>query len=306
MKIDPATWPTLSKLLDEWLDLPADSRSSWLANLGPEYSDVLPALRQLLALQASADQDFLSTLPKFDESPLALSAGQRLGPYRILCAIGRGGMGVVYRAEREDGKFEQRVAIKVVPGGLDTPAFVERFQREYRILASLEHPNIARLLDAGATDDGLPYFVMEYVEGRPIDRFCAERKLSVAERLRLVLQVCDAVQFAHQKLIVHRDLKPDNILVTEQGTPKLLDFGIAKVLSEVPGGNDATLMAMTPDYASPEQVRGEPIGTATASTLWAASSTSCLRAWRPISCRERARPNQSAGFAKRSRARLRA
>ena len=145
MKIDPATWPALSKLLDEWLDLPADSRSSWLANLGPEYSDVLPALRQLLASQASDDHEFLRALPQYDESSLTLSAGQRLGPYRILCAIGRGGMGVVYRAERDDGKFEQRVAIKVVPGGLDTPAFVERFQREYRILASLEHPNIAHV-----------------------------------------------------------------------------------------------------------------------------------------------------------------
>jgi eukaryotic-like serine/threonine-protein kinase len=263
MKIDPATWPKLSKLLDEWLDVPTDSRSSWLANLGSEYSDVLPALRQLLDSQANVDDDFLKTLPKFDEPRLALSSGQRLGPYRILSAIGRGGMGVVYRAERDDGKFEQRVAIKVISGGLNTPALVERFRLEYRILASLEHPNIARLLDAGGTEDGLPYFVMEYVEGLPIDRLCAERKFSVPDRLRLFLQVCDAVQFAHQKLIVHRDLKPDNILVTEQGIPKLLDFGIAKVLCEVPGRNEATLMAMTPDYASPEQVRGELIGTAT-------------------------------------------
>jgi eukaryotic-like serine/threonine-protein kinase len=262
MKIDPATWPKLSKLLDEWLDVPTDSRSSWLSNLGSEHSDVLPALRQLLAGRANVDDDFLTALPKFDESPLALSRGQRLGPYRILSAIALGGMGIVYRAERADGKFEQRVAIKVVSGGLNTPAFVERFRQEYRILASLEHPNIARLLDAGGTEDGLPYFVMEYVEGQPIDRFCAERNLSVPERLRLILQVCDAVQLAHQKLVVHRDLKPNNILVTEQGIPKLLDFGIAKVLTEIPG-NEATLMAMTPGYASPEQIRGELIGTAT-------------------------------------------
>jgi tetratricopeptide (TPR) repeat protein len=264
MKIDPATWPKISKLLDEGLDLPADSRASWLASLGPEYSDVLPALSRLLALQPRVVDDVLNTLPKFDESPLLiLSPGHRLGPYRILSMLGRGGMGVVYQAERDDGKFEQRVAIKVVSGGLNTPGFIERFQQEYRILAGLEHPNIARLLDAGATEDGLPYFVMEYVEGRSIDRYCAEHKLSAHDRLRLFLQVCDAVQFAHQKLIVHRDLKPDNILVTEQGTPKLLDFGIAKVLSEVPGQNEATVMAMTPQYASPEQVRGEPVGTAT-------------------------------------------
>jgi tetratricopeptide (TPR) repeat protein len=263
VKIDPATWPIVSKLLDEWLDLPADSRSQWLANLGPEYSDVLPALRELLASHDAGDTDFLETIAKFDHESPALSPGHRLGPFRILSTIGRGGMGVVYRAERADGKFEQQVAIKLVSGGLSTPAFVERFQREYRILASLDHPNIARLLDAGVTEEGLPYFVMEYVDGRPIDRFCADRKLSVADRLRLLLPVCDAVQFAHQRLIVHRDLKPDNILVTENGTPKLLDFGIAKVLSECPGGNEATLMAMTPAYASPEQVRGEPIGTAT-------------------------------------------
>jgi serine/threonine protein kinase/Flp pilus assembly protein TadD len=263
MKIDPATWPTISKLLDECLDLPADSRSTWLANLGPEYSDVLPAMRQLLAFDTDADDDFLRTLPRLAEPPFILSAGRRLGPYRILSVIGRGGMGVVYRAERDDGKFAQRVAIKVLSGALSTPAFSERLEREYRILGTLEHPNIARLLDAGTTEDGLPYFVMEYVEGRPIDRFSAERKLSVRERLRLLLPVCDAVQFAHQNLIVHRDLKPDNILVSEQGIPKLLDFGIAKVLSEVPAGNEATLMAMTPDYASPEQVRGGPIGTAT-------------------------------------------
>jgi eukaryotic-like serine/threonine-protein kinase len=263
MKIDPATWPRLSKLLDEGLDLPPDSRSRWIASLGPEYSDVLPALRRMLALDSSAGEDVLSTLPTFDEPQPILPPGHRLGPYRILSTVGRGGMGIVYRAERDDGKFEQRVAIKVVSGGLNTPSLLDRFQREYRILASLEHPNIARLLDAGTTEDGLPYFVMEFVEGRSIDRFCAERKLSVAARMRLFLQVCDAIQFAHQKLIVHRDLKPDNILVTEQGVPKLLDFGIAKVLSEVPGRNEATVVAMTPSYASPEQVRGEAIGTAT-------------------------------------------
>ena len=163
MKIDSATWPTLSKLLDEWLDLPADSRSVWLANLDPEYSEVLPALRQLLALRPDGDDDFLRTLPKFDGPLLILPPGRRLGPYRILSAIGHGGMGVVYRAERDDGKFKQRVAIKVVSGGPNTSAFAERLQREYRILASLEHPNIARLLDAGTTEDGLPYLSLIHI-----------------------------------------------------------------------------------------------------------------------------------------------
>lgn len=263
MKIDPATWQKLSNLLDECLAQPTAERSAWVANLGPEHADVVPMLRQSLASEAGAGEDFLSTLPRLGGSISNLELGERVGPYRILSPIGRGGMGVVYRAERDDGKFGQRVAIKVLSAGLNSPTFAERLQQEYRILARLEHPNIARLFDAGTSADGLPYFVMEYVEGIPIDRFCEERALAVNERLRLFLRVCDAVQLAHEKLIVHRDLKPDNILVTGQGTPKLLDFGIAKVLTETPAGNEATLIAMTPEYASPEQIRGEPIGTAT-------------------------------------------
>ena len=264
MNIDPAKWPQLSKLLDEVLELSGDSRSSWLDNLGTEHSDLVPILRQLLALQGGTDHYFPVTLPEFGRSfTEELSPGQRLDIWQILSVVGRGGMGTVYRAERADGKFDQRVAIKVLSCGLDTAAAAHRFQQEYRILASLEHPNVARLLDAGTTENGLPYFVMEYVEGRPIDRYCAERNLSVSARMRLVLPVCDAVQFAHQILVVHRDLKPDNILVTEQGVPKLLDFGIAKVLNDLPSRNEATLMALTPEYASPEQVRGDPVGTAT-------------------------------------------
>ncbi len=257
--------PEIERLFVDAVALPPEQRADFLSQNCPDAA-TRREVEELLLHDAGAEgflnQSLAGAAAAMLQS-LTLSPGQRLGPYRILSIIGSGGMGLVYRAERDDGKFEQRVAIKIVSAGLNTPAFVERFQQEYRILASLEHPNIARLLDAGATKDGLPYFVMEYVEGRPIDRFCAERKLSVSDRLRLLLPVCDAVQFAHQKLIVHRDLKPDNILVTEQGIPKLLDFGIARVLREVPGGNEATLVAMTPDYASPEQVRGEPIGTAT-------------------------------------------
>jgi tetratricopeptide (TPR) repeat protein len=194
---------------------------------------------------------------------LSLPHGRRIGPYRILSVAGRGGMGVVYLAERADGKFDQRVAIKVAQAGLGA-SFADRLQQECRVLASLEHPNIARLLDAGVTDDGSPYFVMEYVAGHPIDRFCDERKLSPRERVQLMLPVCEAVQFAHQKLIVHRDLKPDNIQVTGEGIPKLLDFGIAKVLSEAPAAAPETVTRiLTPEYGSPEQVRGELAGTAT-------------------------------------------
>jgi serine/threonine-protein kinase len=186
------------------------------------------------------------------------------GPYRIEREIGRGGMGAVYLATRADDEYRKRVAVKVIKRGMDTDEIVERFRRERQTLANLDHPNIARLLDGGTTDDGLPYFVMEYVEGRPLDEYC--RTLSLAGRLRLFRTVCGAVQFAHRNLVVHRDLKPDNILVTSDGTPKLLDFGIAKLLRD---GSHQTIVETRPadrmltlDYASPEQIRGETISTA--------------------------------------------
>jgi serine/threonine protein kinase len=172
-------------------------------------------------------------------------------------------MGLVYLAERADGKFEQRVALKVLQSGPDQPLVAEQLQRECRILASLEHANIARVLDADVTGNGVPYFVMEYVDGQPIDRYSEDHKLSLRERVRLLLPVCDAVHLAHQKLIVHRDLKPDNILVTTQGVPKLLDFGIAKVLNDTSAaGRITSTRVLTPEYASPEQVRGEALNTA--------------------------------------------
>src|ERR1041385_3093323 len=187
------------------------------------------------------------------------------GPYRIVRCIAAGGMGLVYEALRDDPEFQKRVAIKLVQQGLDDPASVERFRSERQILAQLEHPNIARLLDGGTTRDGVPYLVMEYVDGERIDRFAAGRSLTRNERLKLFLAVCEAVQHAHQNLIVHRDLKPGNILVTRDGSPKLLDFGIAKLLDpdQEPFALTRTeLRPMTPDYASPEQVQGEPITTA--------------------------------------------
>jgi serine/threonine-protein kinase len=194
----------------------------------------------------------------------ALDAERRIGPYKLIRELGRGGMGTVWLAARADEQFEKRVALKVVRAS-DSQEVLRFFRRERQILAGLEHPNIARLLDGGTTDDGLPYFVMEHVEGVPIDRYCDEHKLSVPERLRLFEGVCSAVQHAHRSLVVHRDLKPGNILVTEEGIPKLLDFGIAKLLNPgVAGGGSAdTVVAMTPDYASPEQVRGRAITTGT-------------------------------------------
>jgi non-specific serine/threonine protein kinase/serine/threonine-protein kinase len=193
--------------------------------------------------------------------------GQRVGAYRILRLVGRGGMGEVYLAERVDAAYQKTVAIKVVRAGGETEAMRQRFHEERQILARLEHPNIARLIDAGATDDGRPFFVLEYVEGEPILQYCDSRGLPVRARLELFRTVCAAVHHAHQHLIVHRDLKPGNILVTADGQPKLLDFGIAKLLgSDAAGaGAAATVTALrflTPDYASPEQVRGEPVTTA--------------------------------------------
>jgi len=156
---------------------------------------------------------------------------QRIGPYRIERPLGEGGMGSVFLAVRDDDQYRKQVALKVIRRGLDAPWMVERFRHERQILASLEHPNIARMLDGGSTEEGLPYIVMEYVEGEPLTRYCESRKLSVGERLRLFRQVCDAVSYAHRKLVIHRDLKPANILATDAGGPRLLDFGTAKLAS---------------------------------------------------------------------------
>ena len=188
-------------------------------------------------------------------------SGTRIDAYRIEREIGRGGMGAVYLAVRADNTFQKRVAIKIVKRGMDTDFILRRFRRERQILATLSHPNIAALLDGGSTDDGLPYYVMEYVEGLPINYFCDERKLALVERLKLVQQICAAIAYAHDKQIVHRDIKPGNILVTNDGTVKLLDFGIAKLLSahlaaDTVGETATAVRLMTPEYASPEQVRG--------------------------------------------------
>jgi non-specific serine/threonine protein kinase/serine/threonine-protein kinase len=193
-----------------------------------------------------------------------LMVGQRLGAYELIREIGRGGMGTVYLARRADEEFEKEVAIKLLKRGTDTDEVLRRFRAERQILARLEHPNIARLLDAGTSDDGLPYFVMEYVVGETITDFCSANNLGIRGRLQLFLKVCAPIQFAHQNLVVHRDLKPANILISAEGEPKLLDFGIAKLLD--PTDAPATVTALdgqrlTPAYASPEQVRGEPITT---------------------------------------------
>lgn len=194
--------------------------------------------------------------------------GRRIGPYELVEELGQGGMGRVFLARRADGQFDQRVALKVLPIGFSSPDARDRFLTERQILATLDHPNIARLLDGGVTENGQPYFVMEVVDGQPLDQYAHANNLSIEERLELFLDVCDAVQSAHQKLIVHRDLKPSNILVTEEGQAKLLDFGVAKLLDPEPllsqnaPRTRTGWSPMTPGYASPEQVRGDPISTA--------------------------------------------
>jgi non-specific serine/threonine protein kinase/serine/threonine-protein kinase len=194
-------------------------------------------------------------------SPPNNAAGRRIGHYTVLEQIGSGGMGEVFSAVRSDGQFDQKVAIKLVRAGGDSASVLDRFRNERQILAGLDHANIARLLDGGTTEDGTPFFAMELVSGLPIDKYCDTHKLSISKRLELFREVCSAVQYAHQHLVIHRDLKPGNILVTEEGTPKLLDFGISRLL-EASGSLEATQYpSFTPDYASPEQLRAEPTST---------------------------------------------
>ncbi len=233
-------------------------------------AELMAAVEDLLSADGQAG-GFLEGQPAWRhevDSPEARLEGRVLGPYRIERPLGAGGMGLVYLASRADGEFERQVAIKVLRGSLGSREGVRRFRAERQILAQLHHPFIAELLDGGSTEDGLIFLVMELVEGVPLDRFCRDHRLGLGERLELFSKVCAAVQFAHQNLIIHRDLKPANILVSASGEPKLLDFGIAKLLSDDGLGWGATPTAtleraLTPEYASPEQVRGDPVNTAT-------------------------------------------
>ncbi len=267
-----ADWEKIEAVFQAALEKPLSSRSAWLdENCGAdgdfrrEVESLLAAENASIGFLSKSDLPRAASLLLGEETPTRV--GQQIGPYKILSELGRGGMGVVYLAEREEEQFHQRVAIKLVKRGLDTEDILRRFRNERQILASLHHPNIANLFDGGTTADGLPYFVMEQVEGAPLLKFCDEKRLSVNERLELFLRVCAAIQYAHQNLIIHRDLKPGNILVTDTGEVKLLDFGVAKLLNpELSDGStqtQAALRIMTPEYASPEQVRGQRVTTAT-------------------------------------------
>lgn len=268
----PERWQQIRVVLDEVLGAQPEQRTA-LLELGCNGDTALRReIDSLLIGGSGCTEEFLG-LPALvatilGENSATSWVGRNIGPYRIIEPLGEGGMGTVYRAARADEQYEKQVAIKIVKHGLDTPFALDRFRAERQILANLEHPNIARLLDGGATENGLPYVVMELIDGLPIDRFCDSHQLSIEERLRLFHTVCLAVQYAHQHLIVHRDLKPGNIFVTSEGTPKLLDFGIAKVLDPeaIPSRVEPTMdfiRLLTPEYGSPEQVRGEAITTAT-------------------------------------------
>ena len=258
-----ARWQRLQDLFHQALELSPDDRAALLDRECAGEPELRADLDRLLSANDRAG-GFIRE-PALVSPGIALvdddmsRVGRRLGAYQLVRALGRGGMGAVYLAERDDGAFKQQVAIKLVKRGMDTDQVLARFRAERQILASLDHPNIARLLDGGTTDDGLPYFAMEFIEGQPIDTFAETAGLDVEDRLRLFLQVCDAVAYAHAKGVIHRDIKPLNTLVTAAGVPKLLDFGIAKVLGDSSDGSTTTvtgLRLLTPDYASPEQIEG--------------------------------------------------
>ena len=266
-----SSWKVFSALLDRALELAPSDRLAWLDTLDAEHDALKPALRSVLQRSAGAETaQWLNTLPRTpdtvrspDDSDLQPNA--LVGPYRLLRELGVGGMGSVWLAERADGTLKRQVALKL-PRASWARGLAERMARERDILASLEHPNIARLYDAGTDAEGRPFLALEYVEGQPIDLYCRERVLNTQSRLALLLQVARAVAFAHSRLVVHRDLKPSNILVTADGQVRLLDFGIAKLM-EGDRTQETRLTqlvgrALTLDYASPEQIRGEPIGTA--------------------------------------------
>jgi serine/threonine-protein kinase len=264
----PERWRRIEEILDELLELPPAARGPRLDAIAGEDTDLRAEVHALLEAGAKAGsldgslETFAGAL--FDESGATAPERTNVGPYRILRELGRGGMGEVLLAERADGEFEHRVALKIVRAGLRREDIAERFRHERQILARLRHPNIASLYDGGTADDGAPYFAMEYVEGERITDWADRRRLDVDARIRLFESVCAAVSHAHRNLVVHRDLKPSNVLVTADGTAKLLDFGIAKIVDPESGDAAQTTHGfLTPAYASPEHVRGLPTTTAT-------------------------------------------
>ncbi|MBL8142126.1 MAG: serine/threonine protein kinase [Acidobacteria bacterium] len=274
--MDIAALKTLNRLVEQVLDLAPSDRTTWVESLGPEYEAFKPRLRAMLdRLEATGDAAFLASLPTWDATidaghghpGQACAAGALVGRYRLVSEIAAGGQGAVWLAERADGMVDRPVALKLPLGLAFRPGLADRMSREREILARLTHPHIARLYDAGVSDDGTPFLALEYVDGRPVDRFVADHRLGVDAILRLFVQIVDAVAYAHGQLVIHRDLKPSNILVTGDGQVRLLDFGIAKLIDDAPE-RDSTMTvvggrALTLAYASPEQVLHETLGVAT-------------------------------------------
>jgi len=270
--MDPVRWQSIRHIFHQAVELPTGEREEFIAVAADGDQALRDEVESLLA-SLERDPSFIEpagdrVIPNvLDELASDQMIGRRFGAYKIVREIGRGGMGSVYLGARADDQFRKRAAIKLIRTGMNTGVVTRRFLSERQILASLDHPNIARLLDGGTSDEGLPYLIMEFIEGLPVTEYCDSRRLGTTERLGLFRQVCSAVHYAHQNLVIHRDIKPGNILVTPDGTVKLLDFGIAKLLAPGPALDATTQMGaagvMTPDYASPEQVRGHPITTAT-------------------------------------------
>ena len=257
-------------MLSEALDLETGRRRQFLDSACEHDADLRAEVDLLLAHQVDSENDPIeecaADAARFRLAQDVTRIGSRIGAYKIVREIGHGGMGTVYLGERDDKQYRQQVAIKLINPGLGGETIRRRFRNEMQILADLNHPNIARLFDGGQTADGVPYLVMEYVEGSPINHYCNDRNLSTEQRLKLFCTVCDAVQYAHQHLVIHRDIKPGNILVTSEGLPKLVDFGIAKLLDNgksIPDATATVMPFMTPQYASPEQVYGLSATTAT-------------------------------------------
>ncbi|MEM9467814.1 MAG: serine/threonine-protein kinase [Actinomycetota bacterium] len=279
---DEPSWERVEAAFVEILDLPAAERTIALARLTEED----PALGREVTSLVAADAAPVDRLGEAISEALERSVTQEtlpasIGPYRPVRELGRGGMGVVYLAERNDAQYRQRVAVKLLKRGLETAEFLRRLRQERQILAGLEHPAIPRLLGGGSTDSGQPYLAMEYVDGEPIDRYCDAQRLDVTSRLRLFARVCDAVQYAHSQLIIHRDLKPANLLVTSAGEPKLLDFGIAKILAASPWPHTRAetrhgARLLTPAFASPEQLAGEPLSAPSSTPLSTATDVYSL------------------------------
>lgn len=265
-------WAKVKEIFGAAVELPREEREKFIKDNCGADETLLFEVRSLLEAEIKAGE-FIES-PAF--SPLTelvterrkpSRVGQIVGAYKLEKEIGRGGMGAVYLASRADREFQKQVAVKLIKRGLDTDEIIRRFRHERQILATLDHPNITRLIDGGATGDSLPFLVMDYVEGKPLTKYADEKHLTIEERLQLFLEICSAVQYAHRNLIVHRDLKPSNIIVTKEGVPKLLDFGIAKLVAPSAEetetlGTQTEFRALTPEYASPEQVKGQTVTTA--------------------------------------------